>query len=101
MSNLSEKPAHPPSGNMPRSMHKRREEGIVQTLHTDLRQKPPIFICVQGKNQEEQKTDTKRNASGINLMSLQHILKRLFFLQFQYNISPYLRRVFLSYDANN
>jgi len=60
MSNLSEKPAQVPSGNMPRSMPKMSDwEGILQTLRSGLHTNHQPLFMNRGRNQEEQKTEKK------------------------------------------
>jgi len=79
MSNLSEKPAQAPSGNMPRSMPKKSREGILQTLRSGLPHKPPTLVYESGEKSGGNKKREKRTASGVNHLSWQQILRRLFF----------------------
>lgn len=89
MSNLSEKPAQVPSGNMPRSMPKMSDwEGILQTFRSGLHTNhQPLFMNRRGIRRK-QKREEKDCFSSKSLVLATKPQTTVFF-QYQYNISPY------------
>jgi hypothetical protein len=76
-----------------------RKKDIASPDYQAGQHKQPSLIYDQMAESGGTETERKRSTSGVKLLSWQQILRRLFF-QFQYSISPWRRRVFLSYDAN-
>jgi len=76
------------------------EEEVSPVLLAEQRQNnQPIFMN-RGGNQEETTTGRKKDCFRYNSLVVKRKSSDDYFLQYQYNISPYLQRGYLSYEAN-